>query len=98
MTRRRTRKEKLSAKHSYLINWDSLMTGNSDNSRLSEANVNRQKESSASSKATSKGTIKNAVHMEKGYITGSVKTDLIKSLIVSIAIISLELVLYLNWK
>lgn len=97
MAKRRTRKQKSSAKHPLTINWNDLNLEKQQKSRLIEPGVKGQKSSTKSSAFVNSSTANNAKYMEKDENLRSIKIDLAKSILISIFIIALELMLYLRW-
>lgn len=92
MAKRRTKKDKLSARHQFALKWEPSLINND-----LASGVKRQlkKQISASNAKTQRSKSANILAQE-----GSVKTirlDIIKSLILASFILSLELVVYLVW-
>lgn len=92
MGKRRTRKEKLSAKHQNLISWSP-----ESEKAHSEPNVKRQLTKSASKTSPNQKFNKLARDTDKSSPLASVKKDLTKSLIFAFLIIASETVIYLFW-
>lgn len=89
MSKRRTRKDKVEAKHYMSVSW----SPNKEN----ELNVNRQSKNEAERKTTVSNKNKNAEQSAKESQIKATKKDLLKSIVIALAIITLELVLYLAW-
>jgi len=97
MAKRRTRKQKEAAKHTFTVSWDPSADKASSKAKssLSEPTVkgqfkNRQKPGSAKPK-----TVKNANYMVKDESLSNIKHDIVKSLSLALVIVGLELVIYL---
>ncbi|EKD58180.1 MAG: hypothetical protein ACD_57C00007G0003 [uncultured bacterium] len=96
MKKRRTRRQKESAKHNVTVNWNEINLENPSKSRLTEASVKGQKKDVIEAKPKTKANDKNANYMDKDASLRSIKLDLVKSILISILIVSIELVLYLT--
>jgi len=95
MKKRRTRKQKESARHNLTVNWNEInLHEDASKSKLTEANVKRQKKSVSKVEIISKSNDKSADYMDKDSGLRSIKLDLVKSIAISILIVSIELVLY----
>lgn len=89
MAKRRTRKDKSTAKHSFTVSWDPT---------LSKSAVKSQKSQTEAKLSTNPLHTKNATNMALNLDLGSIKRDLVKSLSLSLFIIIFELVIYFFWK
>jgi len=87
---RRTRKDKLNAVHHFSLSWPDEAENKPD--------VNRQIVSGTSSLKAKQQGKKNAMLLAKEAGLASVKKELIKSLILTSLILTLEVVLYLAWR
>lgn len=92
MSRRRSKSEKKSAKHPFLISWNESIK----NPPSTKA-VNRQFKSSETEATDTKIEAKKANVMVKEEGFALVKHDIIKSLILTSLILGLETVLYFIW-
>ena len=96
MSKRRTRKQKESAKHNFSLSWGPSSQSNDPEAKTSSdtSSVKRQTENSINA-TKSKNNKPNSANSTAVYENlGSIKHNLIKSLIISSLILSLELVLY----
>ena len=99
MAKRRTKKQKIQAKRQFLYK----TSGTSDapkpkaKKRSSKPVVKRQFQKSTKSPTKLVPRIKNTIHSAKYSDLGSIKLDIIKSLVVTSLIIGIELMLYLAW-
>jgi hypothetical protein len=82
MAKRRTREEKVAAKHDFTISWDP------------STSVKSQKHNQSQSKGFSPGVAKSSVTMGTNFGLASIKKDLIKSISAASFIILAELVIY----
>lgn len=100
MAKRRTKKQKLKAKHNYFSSENISYNFNKrkGKSRLSEPTVKGQfdKEKKQVSEINAKRNYSDFAIKNSGF--EAVRLDLVRSLLISILIISFELMLYLNWK
>ena len=94
MAKRRTRKQKESAKHTFTIGWDEDILKKESKAKTDESKyIVKRKLKNVSSGTKSQATItKNAVFLTKDYNLASIRK---KSLIIASLILSLETVLYL---
>jgi hypothetical protein len=92
VSKRRTRKEKQSAKYPF-ITWGKK----SENTSL-QASVKGQFKKSASNESKPKPKTKNAENKEKEADLALIKENIIKSLILTSLILGSEIVLYLFWR
>ena len=90
--KRRTKKQKLTAKHEFGYVW------NSANSRSLEAVVNRQTKKPKEVASNHNTNLKTADITAKGHESTAIMRDVAKSILLSSLIIALEIVLYLIWK
>lgn len=97
MTKRRTRRQKLQAKHEFQISWNDLNISQKQKTKLTEASVKRQKGLQKLAKSSSDVKFKSADNMVKEDTLRSIKIDLAKNLLISALIIVIEMVLYLTW-
>lgn len=86
---RRTKKQKVNARHPFLISWQKNDAG--------EAPVNRQFKIKPEPNPKVEIKNKNANLLAKGLELSSIKHDIIKSIIFASLILALELVIYLAW-
>lgn len=97
MSKRRTRKQKEAAKHTFTVSWDPKKKEVTNKAKLSlsEPAVKRQfkKEQGLASPKPKIG--KNANSMVKDGYLSEIKRDIAKSLSLALAIVGLELVIYL---
>lgn len=91
--KRRTRKDKQTARHDFLISWEN---GNSE-PNLSTS-VKGQKKMSLKKKAHVPSHSKSAKFSAKDRSWSVVRRDIVKSLLLTTFVFSLELVIYLVWK
>jgi len=92
MAKRRTKKEKIKAKHSFGYQWSA------DKSGSYTEPVNRQFVKAPKNKSAVLENSKSANLLDKDGNLGIIKKNMLKSLIISSLILSLELVLYLAWQ
>jgi hypothetical protein len=100
MAKRRTRKQKIQAKHQFTINWvpSSTTSKKSSKSTNYKAGVKRQ---TAKTKIQEKPKFvkkKMAKSMAKVDSLASIRHNLVKSLSLATIILGLELMIYLFWK
>src|SRR4030065_2609425 len=97
MAKRRTRKQKESAKHTFTISWDENILKKESKAKTDESKyiVKRQLKNVSSGTKSQATITKNAVFLTKDYNLASIRKDLKKSLIIASLILSLETVLYL---
>ena len=97
MAKRRTRKQKESAKHTFTVSWDPTedKTPIKAKSNLSEPTVKRQFKKSQSLASIKPKIDKNANYMVKDVYLSDIKRDIGKSLSLALVIVGLELVIYL---
>jgi hypothetical protein len=97
MAKRRTRKQKESAKHTFTVNWDPMEDKSpiKAKSSLSEPTVKGQFKKSQSPASTKPKMDKNANFMVKDAYLSNIKRDIGKSLSLALVIVGLELVIYL---
>jgi hypothetical protein len=93
MAKRRTRKDKETAKHQYTISWNPATINNT-----TEANVNRQNSGKFHASLKNNNSTKNAEYLAQESYLARTKRDIFKSLMLVILIIGIELVLYFAWK
>ncbi len=93
MAKRRTKKQKQNAKHSFTINWEP----GSSNLKF-EPSVNSQINNSEISEANESRLNKNATFTVKGLDLVNIKKNIFRSLILAGLILASEVVLYLIWK
>lgn len=99
MSKRRTKKQKINAKHNYFSsNGISYNFEEDHKSKLSEANVNRQFVRTKKNPFQKTNKMNSTDIAIKNDSFKAVRLGLIKSILISILIISFELVLYLSWK
>jgi len=100
MTKRRTRKQKMQAKHQFTLSWKPESETSKKQSKISKskANVKRQTVSSKSHSALNKATIKKATHKVKVDNLASIRHNMVKSISIAALILGLELMLYLFWR
>jgi hypothetical protein len=89
MSKRRTRKDKVEAKHFGTISW-SPEASNKPSVNSQSKNDFRAREKVASRRD-------NAEQSAKELAVKATKKDLVKSVLIALAIITLEVVLYLAW-
>ncbi len=92
MAKRRTRKEKLSAKHNFAISWNPEPKKDGP-----EPNVKRQLPKTINSNSSNTKADKSAEFTEKSTLLATIKKDLAKSLLFAASIIASEVVIYLIW-
>lgn len=92
MARRRTRKDKERAHHSFLYSWEGQPEGRQIRHDVKGHFKNEPKEVS---KNFGKG--KSADNLAKVGSLASIKRDMVKSLILASLILGIELVVYLAW-
>jgi hypothetical protein len=90
--KKRTRKEKSSAKHSFLITWK-----NTVNRGSSSLAVKGQTEKEKSATNLTETKVNNAYLLDKDTDLNSIKRGVIKSLILVSLILAVEVVLYFLW-
>jgi len=93
MAKRRTKKQKLAAKHSFQISWE----GTQKKSEF-QARVKGQKKNTASDSSKDSRNVKNPINLEKDANSKLIKQNLTRSLIISGLILGIEMVIYLAWK
>lgn len=93
MAKRRTRKDKESAKHNFTISWKPEIE-----KVLFEPNVNRQTKNIKNHPHPKSVIRNNAESTEKGKNLASIKKDIFKSLTLALLILTSELMLYLFLK
>ncbi len=93
MAKRRTKKQKQKAKHSFTIKWEP----GSSNLNF-EPSVNSQISNSKMSEANEPNLGKNAMITVKGLDLEGIKKNIFRSLILAGLILASELVIYLIWK
>jgi len=91
MSKRRTRSEKSKAKHPFLISWNKP----ADFDKIQP--VKRQKETEDITNHPKENNVKKAKTMQETRHLASTKKGVVKSIIISIIIITAEVVLYLAW-
>lgn len=91
MAKRRTRKAKEKAKHAFTVSWKEFEASDS------EASVKRQIAKAGSSASTKPIKAKNTNFSGTFYPYQETKRAIVKSLVLAVLILSLELVLYLAW-
>jgi hypothetical protein len=95
MAKKRTRKQKIQAKHPFLISWEE---GKKERSKASlKAGVKRQSQKTIGHKSASKRHEKSTHYSAEFDGLASVKKDIIKSLSIASLIVGIEIVLYLIW-
>jgi hypothetical protein len=92
MTKRRTKKQKQEAKHSFAIHWEPEAKKGS-----SEPSVKRQFKKSGSRKIPSSSRTDLARNTAELDNLASIKKDILKSLILAGIILASEVVIYLAW-
>jgi len=93
MSKKRTRKQKESARHKFVISWVP------DTKEIPpKSNVKRQLEKSDNKTLSRTKTKENIRNKAKVSNLASIKKDIVKSLILASLILASELVLYLLWK
>ncbi len=90
MAKRRTRKQKEKAKHQFKVSWKPEAK-----STLSEPVVKGQTEVDKKAKKRKGTKRKKAYYKDNSDNLGTIKRDLVKSLIIASLILALEVVLYL---
>jgi hypothetical protein len=97
MAKRRTRKQKESAKHTFTVSWGQEQTRSSSKAKtsLSEPTVKGQIKNGSNLASNKPKQAKNANSMVKDTHLGSIKRDIVKSLSLALVIVGLELVIYL---
>jgi len=97
MSRRRTKEEKLKAKHSFTISWKPNKESPKTEAKndLFEATVKGQFENQLEKKESKNPKIKRGDYLDKFDNLGTIKRDLLKSLIIAGIIVASEIVLYL---
>lgn len=96
MAKRRTRKQKESAKHQFLISWSpSKETGSEAKIGTAEPDVKRQIVIDERTKELKKKMNKYATDSEQSTTLASIRKDITKSLILAGLVIASEVVLYL---
>jgi hypothetical protein len=93
MGERRTRKQKLKAKHQFNLSWTPQ-----PQSSVLKASVKGQIVSSLKTRLEENKHTKKAVPMAKDGSFEAYKRDTVKSLVLASIILAAELVLYLAWK
>ncbi|HJX59121.1 MAG TPA: hypothetical protein VJ481_01000 [Patescibacteria group bacterium] len=83
MAKRRTRREKASAKHGFALSWEPSVKGQFISKAKKPIPGSSHKES--------------AITLAKDAPSASIKRDILKSLIIVSLILALEVVLYLAW-
>ena len=98
MAKRRTRKQKESAKHSFTVSWEPKKEESPIKAKLnlSEPTVKRQIKKGQSLASLKPKRSKNANSMVKGEYLSEIKRDIVKSLSLASVIVGLELVIYLT--
>ena len=93
MSKRRTKKDKEKARHSFAVNWDS-----GSGTLKFEPDVNRQLNPSTKTKEPLSLKINNPKFSAQTLNLASIRKDITKSLILAGLILASELVIYLIWK
>ncbi len=99
MAKRRTKKQKVAAKHQFLVSWDpaSSPTKTKPKKTTSEPAVKGQIKNHSRLKAKKVRSVKHTDSTVETYDLASIKRDLIKSLILAGFVFSIEIMLYLAW-
>lgn len=92
MGKRRTRKEKEKARHTFLYTWNS-----EPKNKAPRHDVKGQFENSLGEKTSKAREAKNAMNVALSSPLTATKRDIVKSLILASLILALELVVYLAW-
>jgi hypothetical protein len=92
MSKRRTRKEKLSAKHNFAVSWNP-----EPKEDHSEPNVKRQFPKPINKTSSNTKTNKLVNLTDKSILLATTQKDLAKSLLFAASIIASEVVIYLVW-
>lgn len=89
MGKRRTRKDKIEARHTQQFSWSPEASN--------KAGVKSQSKNIPFSEAKKLSKRENAEQSAKESVVKAVKKDLLRSVLIALGIITLELVLYLAW-
>jgi hypothetical protein len=93
MAKKRTRKQKEKAKHQFTISWRP-----EPNSASSEPDVKGQKKATSTSKAPKTSKQKDAYLLGNNLQLGTIRHDIIKSLVTASFMLGLEIMIYLFLK
>ena len=92
MGKRRTKKQKESAKHLFTLSWEPATSA-----RTPQPSVKGQFENTSEPKIKKMGMANNAEILAKDGESEAMRQDVIKSLILASLILGTELVIYLGW-
>lgn len=90
--KRRTKKDKKEAKHTFLLNWEEGLSERKKSGSVKGQSSNKAKKKSSGTKKS-----KNAKSKAKAGSDAAIKKDIIKSLALAGFILSLEVMLYFIW-